>query len=859
MAVNQYVKKIVRLEFNMEVRDVLRFTKNKPVRTIQFFKKSEEYYAIESDAELIASQHMRSIGALKNDDSGKYVKISNALYISLVKDFLLYRKMSIETYEYEGGTWNKTVEASPGNVLPVIDLISADSDYINESTLLAISITDKSDNIFIEAASCDPTLYTIATTSFIESHSFCHFETLLNQVMPSEVYIASIPALYEKRVYDILDKFGIPYKLKTDVKNVETGDFPKNNATKVLLGTLKLTLSEFSHRKYSLSEFMTVDYSAASALNIFPDGPMSKGLPTSLYQLLNNCVTPMGSRLLQQNMQQPLLDADKINERFSRVEYFVNNNEFRLKVRSVIKSLPDISRLMKKFMMGKARLPDVVKLYDITKVIEKLDFFMEDDEPSLSEFTEILKDCFSDSMKVKNLIEQVIDFDALAQHIYRILPHFDESLGNINQKVDQIKEDMEKMKDKIASDISIESEKVKLERGTNDRFHFRISRNLEKYIRSDKSVTIIDTKKDGVKFTTSKFEDLNEELVSLESQYLSLQKDIEKRLLTTLSEYSPVFEKLSGCLSHVDFYSTLADVAVLNSYIRPQISKESNSIVLTQARHPLLEKHVTFIANDIEMVRGESSFIIISGPNSAGKSTLLKTTGCCVYLSHIGSFIPCDSASLPIIPSIHARVGAWDSIHMSTFTVEMTEMASILDSATRNSLVIVDELGRSTSCSDGFGLAWAISKRLSDLDCFTLFATHFHELCKLEATEKNVTNYHMDVDSEDSFRMKFTFVKGPFDDSFGIEAAERCGFNSSVMKSARQKVMELLLLDQQGSDDVIVHRSKDENAPYLKILRTLKQKDWKSISPEQTLIIIKEELQRFKQLKKENHFVDVKE
>jgi DNA mismatch repair protein MSH2 len=204
--------------------------------------------------------------------------------------------------------------------------------------------------------------------------------------------------------------------------------------------------------------------------------------------------------------------------------------------------------------------------------------------------------------------------------------------------------------------------------------------------------------------------------------------------------------------------------------------------------------------------------------------------GICVFLAHIGSFVPCDSAIIPITSSIHARVGAWDSFQMSTFTVEMTEMAGILESAQPSSLAIIDELGRSTSCSDGFGLAWAISKRLATrIGSFCLFATHFHELCRLEEEINCVKNLHMDAIADQGLLMLYRLKSGPFPKSFGIDAAARAGFPPSVMKRAIEKAKELEIADGEGGE-VSGPIRIDPNEPYRNVLRKVLALDCDSLA-----------------------------
>jgi DNA mismatch repair protein MSH2 len=824
----------------------------KGAKTIRFFKKGGSYFTIDDDAEMIASKLLKSSGSLKDSsDGGKYLSVSDNLYASLLRDLLLYKHISIELYEFDDGKWSKTLSASPGNVLPVLDIINADLDFTAQSTTLAVNIVDAADGIKIDAATCDPTLFTIATTDFIEKSSFCYFESLLTQTMPSEIILGKVPDRLHQKAIEVIEKFGITWKTVETIKNVDCGTFPQTKSMKILLSSLCITLSEFSHRSFHLYEFMTVDYAAAIALNLFPEEVSTKsGLPTSIFQLLNACVTPMGSRLLQQYMMQPLLNIDGINKRLDIVAAFSEEHDVRISSRQAMKQLPDIARLMRKFLSGRANLQDCVKLYDVTNVVEKFDTLRESENPQFAEFIEAIDDVAENASKAKNLIEQVIDFDLIPQHIYRVKPMFDPELQDVSEKIDDIKNKMEKKRKKIAENIGVDDEKLKLERTNNGKsYYFRIPRSLERQIRGDSTLTVLEARQNGVHFTCRSLTEFVDEIVELEGSYTVKQREIQKRLIDTLREYDPVFEKLCETFSLIDFYSTLAEVATSNNYVRPTISPDSSDLSLVQARHPLLEKHVNFIPNDVEMKKGESSFIIISGPNSAGKSTLLKTVGCCAFLAHLGSFVPCTEATIPIIPSIHARVGAWDLMNMSTFTVEMTEMASILESASSKSLVIVDELGRSTSCSDGFGLAWSISKKLAvDIGAFTLFATHFHELCNLESEIKCVKNYHMEADTNDCLRMCYTFKKGPFGDSFGIEAAERAGFLPEVMQAARTKVRQLELIDEQKNGAAIPKKEvKDFNRPYKRYIQAIKQyfTGNQSITPEDLVKVLEEAQKTF--------------
>ncbi|OHT07430.1 DNA mismatch repair protein Msh2 [Tritrichomonas foetus] len=831
------------------VAELIKFTKP-PAGTIRFFKKGGQFYAIDEDAEVIASRYLRSIGSLKEAQCGHhYVSVSEVLYISLLRDLLLYDRKSIELMEFDTNKWSKAYEASPGNISSVIDLINNDLDISKSTMLLAVAGNDNSDQLAMNAACCDSTLFTIATTEFVDTSSLVHFENLLTQTMPSEIIFCDISKTLFPQLEVIAQRFGIPYH-ETKPKNPEVGTFPNTKSVKALISSLSINIAEFKHKTFSLYDFMTIDYAASRAMNVFPDGQSAtRGLPTSLYQLLNECVTPMGARLLQQYMQQPLLDKDKIEMRLNIVESLLNHPDVMISVKDAMKQIPDIARLTRKFLNGRATILDCVRLRDVAAITPQIAQIKNAQCESLSEFAEQLDDLESEASKVRELVEKTVDFDVLPQHIYRVTPEFDEGLTETSEKMKKVKAKMEALRSNLADETGVDNDKMKLERMPNQRvFFFRVGRALEKSIRNISEIHVTESRKDGVHFTTKSLKKLVDTYFDLEDTYSNQQREIAQKLYETLKGFAPMFQILNDVFAQIDVYISLASVASTSNFVKPTLSQNDSEILLTQARHPLVEKHCSFIPNTVDMKRGESSFIIISGPNSAGKSTLLKTVGICIYLAHIGSFVPCDEAIIPITTSIHARVGAWDSANMSTFTIEMTEMSGILQSARKNSFIMVDELGRSTSCSDGFGLAWAISKKLAkDIGSFTMFATHFHELCNLENEIECVANFHMDASTSSmnsGLLMTYQFLPGAFPTSFGIDAAERAGFPKEVMERAIVKEAELELADKEEGDKpkrVII----DPNEPYRNFLRKLLTIDTDEQSAKQVTSIINDALKSF--------------
>jgi DNA mismatch repair protein MSH2 len=312
-----------------------------------------------------------------------------------------------------------------------------------------------------------------------------------------------------------------------------------------------------------------------------------------------------------------------------------------------------------------------------------------------------------------------------------------------------------------------------------------------------------------VLFTTKELLELRREFDQLSQKYNSMQSGLAAEVISVAGSYCPVFERLGAILAHLDVIVTFAHISVNapTPYIRPKINpRGTGNTILKEARHPCMEVQdgVDFITNDVSLVRGESEFLIITGPNMGGKSTYIRQIGVIALLAQIGCFVPCSSAEVCVFDSILARVGASDSQlkGVSTFMAEMLETASILKSATRESLIVIDELGRGTSTYDGFGLAWAIAEHIvKEIGAFALFATHFHELTSLADAWPQVANLHVEahVESQDSndpdkrrqVTLLYKVSPGACDQSFGIHVAELVRFPEKVVRMARRKADEL--------------------------------------------------------------------
>lgn len=406
------------------------------------------------------------------------------------------------------------------------------------------------------------------------------------------------------------------------------------------------------------------------------------------------------------------------------------------------------------------------------------------------------------------LAEDVLDLDA-APREFRIRPGYKPELQQIQNELEQVEDQVQECLQRMShcwAQVSGKTDGVKLEqaKSTNtseSEYQFRLANaNDIKQLQQTQNVQVLRVLKNGVYFTTKELRELGNKKQNLRAEYDSYQRDLVMQAMQVAATYAGYLQPVSHVVATLDVLVALAHVAAYNKYVRPTLTDEEHDgcgIVLQGARHPCVELQdkIDFIPNDIRLVYGESSFLLVTGPNMGGKSTYIRSVGAVVTLAQIGSFVPCTSAQVNICHDILARVGAGDLQErgISTFMAEMLESSSILRRATKRSLIIIDELGRGTSTFDGYGLAAAISEYIIDtIGCMTVFTTHFHELTALEDQQQVVKNYHVTA-KKGSHGLTFLYeVKpGPCLESFGIQVAEMANVPSVVIQDAKQKAKEL--------------------------------------------------------------------
>jgi DNA mismatch repair protein MSH2 len=772
------------------------------------------------------------------------------VFRNFLREALFRLGKRIEVWESSGGrmNWKICKQASPGNLQDVEEELGGQIDAA--PIILAVKVSAKaSEARNVGVCFADASVRELGVSEFLDNDLYSNFESLLIQLGVRECLIQvdrSDKDIELAKLKGIIDSCGIAISERSlgdfGTKDIEqdlarllkddrvAGTLPQTDLKLAMgsaaalikyLGVLQdsSNFGQYQLYQHDLSHFMKLDAAALKALNLMP-GPRDGSKTMSLFGLLNHCKTPVGSRLLAQWLKQPLMSLEEIEKRQMLVEAFVNDTELRQTMQEEhLRSIPDLYRLAKRFQRKIASLEDVVRAYQVVirlpGFIGTLEGVMDEQykDPLDDVYTLKLRE-YSDSLaKLQEMVETTVDLDALDHHEFIIKPEFDEGLRVIRKRLDKLKHDMEKEHQAVGRDLDQDTEKkLFLENHKVHGWCMRLTRNEAGCIRNKSKYLECSTQKNGVFFTTHALQSMRREFDQLSENYNRTQSGLVNEVVSVAASYCPVIEKLAGVLAHMDVIVSFAHCSVHApiTYTRPKMHpRGTGNTILKEARHPCMEMQddIQFITNDVSLIRGTSEFLIITGPNMGGKSTYIRQIGVIALMAQIGCFVPCSSAELTIFDCILARVGASDSQikGVSTFMAEMLETANILKSATSESLIIIDELGRGTSTYDGFGLAWAISEHIvREIRCFSMFATHFHELTALVDSYPQVKNLHVvaHIGKSNSSResgaregrevtLLYKVEDGVCDQSFGIHVAELVRFPPKVVNMAKRKADEL--------------------------------------------------------------------
>ena len=818
------------------------------------------------------------------------------VYRNFLREALFKLGKRVEIWETTGRMqWKIKKQASPGNLQDVEDELGGQLD--SAPIILAVKVSARaSEARNVGVCFADASVRELGVSEFLDNDLYSNLESLLIQLGVKECLVqldASKKDVELAKIRTIADSCGIAVAERAigdfGTKDIEqdlsrllrgelaVGILPQTDLKLAMgsaaalikyLGVLSdpSNFGQYQLYQHDLSQYMKLDASALKALNLMP-GPRDGSKNMSLYGLLNHCKTPVGSRLLAQWLKQPLMSLEEIEKRQQLVEAFVVDTELRQTMQEEhLRSIPDLYRLSKRFQKKLANLEDVVRAYQVAirlpGFIGTLEGVMDEQykDPLDASYTSKLIDYSNSLAKLQEMVETTIDLDALERHEFIIKPEFDESLRILRKKLDKVKQAIDGEHRDVSKDLNQEiGKKLFLE---NHRVHgwcFRLTRTEAACIRMKQRYQECSTQKNGVYFTTQRMTELRREIQQLTENYNRTQSGLVSEVVGVAASYCPVLEKLAGILAHLDVVISFAHVSVHapTSYVRPKIHpRGEGNTILKEARHPCMEMQddIQFITNDVSLIRGSSEFLIITGPNMGGKSTYIRQIGVIALMAQVGCFVPCSEAELTLFDSILARVGASDSQlkGVSTFMAEMLETANILKSATSESLIIIDELGRGTSTYDGFGLAWAISEHIvKEIGSFAMFATHFHELTALVDEYPQVQNLHVVAhigDATDKDRREVTLLykveEGVCDQSFGIHVAELVRFPEKVVNMAKRKADELEDFSTKHETSAIKHCKEDveEGSALLKemLVQWKKETEGRGMSTEDQVDKMKE-------------------
>ncbi|XP_067621349.1 DNA mismatch repair protein spellchecker 1 isoform X2 [Eurosta solidaginis] len=709
----------------------------KPPTTVRFFDRTE-FYTVHGpdDCELIAKLVYKSTSFVHyllpdEPDMLSYVTLSKANFNMAVRELLLVRNFRVEVYVRAAGAatsynWSLEYRGSPGNLIQFEDILFGNKEVLVSNNLLSLQIRLVEGNqrrlgvAFVEQNDCQ-----FHVLEFVDNDFFTELEAMVVLLGPKECLLPSADGEYSS-VRQLLERnnVGVTVSKRSAATPAEKNDLLQDlnrlirfgkgqqedaltlpemqltmamEAMRVAIKYLNLTndasnLGHYEIKQLNLKRFVHLDSAAVAALNILPkpgSNPTTPGYQwQSILGVLDHCRTPQGHRLLAQWIKQPLRSIEILNDRHDIVQCLLESPGTLSTLHDdYLKRIPDILMLTKRLLRQKANMQDLFRIYQvILRAPRIVNTLLSLEHPTVKNvLCDAMRSLLEDLSGLKQLVEQVVDFEAIEAGDYLVKASFDEELQEMKDSMSRLLAKMERLQRNAADDLNMEKSQVRLENVAKIGYHFRVTLKDDSALRKNKSYKILDVVKGGVRFTNDKLTEHSEEYGSLCDKYEEQQKSVVEEIIKVAMGYAAPLCSLNNELAQLDCLVSfaMAALAAPTPYIRPKMLKEGAGILkLKDLRHPCLElqEHVTFIANDVSCEKDICNMFIITGPNMGGKSTYIRSVGTAVLMAHVGAFVPCSEATITMVDSILGRVGASDNIvkGLSTFMVEMIETSGIV-------------------------------------------------------------------------------------------------------------------------------------------------------------------------------------
>jgi DNA mismatch repair protein MutS len=694
------------------------------------------------------------------------------------------------------------------------------TELVTPGVALSDNVLNYKENNFLAAvhfgkSSCGVSFLDISTGEFLTGEgTFDYVEKLMGNFQPKEVlydrarrtdferYFGSRVCTFEMDDWvfteqaarqKLLKHFGTKSLKGFGIDHLHNGIIASGAIMQYLDITQHTSISHItSLNRIEEDKYLRMDGFTIRSLELLQ--PMQEG-GTSLLGVIDDTVTPMGGRMLRRWIVFPLKDTKPIGERLDIVDYFFRDTEFRDILDEEFHRMGDLERIISKVAVGRVSPREVVQLKNALSAIEPVkDACSTAGNAVIRRIGGQISLCKS----LRDRIEREIQPDPpqLVNKGDVIAPGYSEELDSLRSIRDNGKQYLLEIQEKEAERTGISSLKI----GFNNVFGYYLevrntfkNRVPETWIRKQ-------TLAQAERYITPELKEYEEKILGADEKILALETQLFMELIRDMQEFIPQIQTNANLIAHLDCLLSFAKISSLHHYVRPVVD-DSDVIDIHQGRHPVIETQLPvgekYVPNDVQLDTEHQQIMMITGPNMAGKSALLRQTALIVLLAQTGCFVPAESARIGMVDKIFTRVGASDNISLgeSTFMVEMTEASNILNNVTPRSLVLFDELGRGTSTYDGISIAWAIVEYLHEhpkAKARTLFATHYHELNEMERSFSRIKNYNVSVREVDG---KVIFLRrlerGGSEHSFGIHVAEIAGMPHSIVKRANTILKEL--------------------------------------------------------------------